>query len=223
MTATQWKTRSGALLLVVAGLTVASSGTPAMAAESQGNSGTIKVAFPTASTDPNNDAKPGCTVRLDFYGFNRGSYNAVFHAAAPTGSKQVASGSVLVTQPRTPASRYQTGKRFTLDVSGLTPGKAGYHFKVDVTNAARTSGGSKSKSFTFDCRPGGAVSFTGGSGSLSGGGHTHARRTAPVGGFDTGGGGAADSAALPLVPAAALLGGLGLLGVGFALRRRTLS
>lgn len=164
-----WKTRSGALLLVASGVALTSSGAPALAKESNGNSGTIKVAFPTASTANNNDAKPGCTVRLDYYGFNRGTYNAVF----TSGGKQVASGSVQVTQDRNPASAFQTSRRFTLDVSGLTAGNAGYAFRVVSTNTA--TGGSKSKNFTFDCQAGGATQFTGG-----GGGLTLAQRRAAV-------------------------------------------
>lgn len=225
---TNWKNRSGALLLVGAGLAVATSGAPALAKESNGNSGTIKVAFPTADAAPNNDAKPGCTVRLDFYGFNHGTYDAVFRAIAPTGSKQVASGSVVVTQPRTPASHRQTSKRFTLDVSGLTPSNAGYHIGVTVTNPAKSGNGGKHKSFYFDCRPGGSTRFTGGGGSVAGARST-ARRPSragggavPAGGFDTGGGGTADHG-VPLAPAAGLMGGLGLLGAGFVLRRRATS
>jgi len=195
---------------------------------SNGNSGTIKVAFPNANTDPNNDAKPGCTVRLDFFGFRRGTYHAEFRAIAPTGDKRLASGNVTVTQPRTPASAFQTSGRFFLDVFGLQPDKAGYHVNVKVTNTANPDGGAKSKNFTFDCVPGGQVRFSGGSGSTSvvrsgsGAGNVTGGSgsvgAVPRGGFATGAGGTAPDGP-PLLPIAGLLAGLSLVGAG-ALRRK---
>jgi hypothetical protein len=219
--------RTGAVLLAGAvGLTVATpvataapQPTPPSQSSSNGNSGTIKVAFPNADTAPGNDAKPGCTVRLDFYGFRQGTYQAAFHAIAPTGSKLLASGDVTVTQPRTPASRFQTSRRFTLDVSGLTPGNAGYHVGVKVTNPA-SGGGAKSKTFSFPCLPGNTVQFSGGSGSISVVGSSRGVVGSPRGGVASGAGGTAPTS-LPIAPMGGLLAGLALLGAGVVTRKRS--
>lgn len=230
-------TRTGTVLLACAlGLSLvgtasaASKPSPAPAksnsGQSNGNSGTIKVAFPGDNTAPGNDAKPGCVVRLDFYGFRQGTYHAVFNAIAPTGSKRLASGDVTITQPRTSGSKFQTSRRFTLDVSGLTPSNAGYHVKVRVTNPAKSGNGAKSKVFYFPCTPGNAAVFTGGGGGLtlnnarSGGSGSVRVGAVPRGGFATGAGGTADTS-LPLLPATGLLLGLGLLGGAAVVRRQS--
>lgn len=204
------------------GTNTGGSGSSSGTSQSQGNAGTIKIAFPGDGSAPNNDAKPGCVVRLDFYGFRTGTYRAVFRAIAPTGSKQLASGNVTVTQPRTPASRLQTSQRFTLDVSGLTPSNQGYHVNVKVTNPANPGNGGKTKNFYFDCVPANAAEFTGGSGSLTlasfGGGGGGVSR-APAGGFATGVGGPV-STDVPILPLTGLLAGLALVAAGALSRRR---
>jgi len=221
-------TRTGAVLLSSAALALAMGASPAAAkGSSNGNPGTIKVSLPTGSGGPGNTAKPGCSVRLDFYGFNMGTYPVVFRAIAPTGDKQVASGSVTITQGRKPASKLQTSKRFTMDVSGLQPGNSGYHIKVRVTNPAKNGNGAKSKVFTLDCSAGAPAVFTGGgvvptsgSGSTSGSGRANGGGgAAPVGGFSTGAGGTS-TPGLPVLPATGLLAGLALLTSGAVMRRR---
>lgn len=198
-----------------------SGGQSSGGAQSTGNAGTIKIAFPRADSDPDNDAKPGCTVRLDFYGFRTGTYNAEFNSIAPTASKQLATGNVTITQPRTPASRLQTSKRFTLDVSGLTPANQGYHVKVRVTNPANPGNGAKTKVFYFDCEPGNGTVFTGGGGGFLtfGAGSGSGNASNPRSGFATGAGGTAPSD-LPLLPISGLLAGLGLMGAAAATRTR---
>ncbi|HVF03665.1 MAG TPA: hypothetical protein VNA20_02375 [Frankiaceae bacterium] len=207
-------TRAGALLLTSAALALGLGAAPA-GAQNNGFPGSIKVSFPSASDDPDNTAKPGCVVRLDFYGFNKGTYNAVFRAIAPTGDKQVASGTVTVTQERTPASKLQTSERFTLDVSGLQPDNSGYHIGVEVTDPARQGSGAKTKNFAFDCQPGGPATFA----SVAGSGFSRDGGTAPAGGFDTGAGGASGRG-IPVLPATGLLAGFSLLAAGAVMRRR---
>jgi hypothetical protein len=205
------------------------------------------VAFPTADADPDNDAKPGCVVRLDFYGFKPGTYAAEFTAIEPTGGTLgvIAGGDVAVDGDRTPASRLQDSERFTLDVAGLVPTNAGYHVRVEVTRPDRDGNGAKTKAFAFACTPGNPVLFTGGGGGAAVGGTAAFAGTGaaaagagaagagvaaagapaavrvPRGGFAAGGGGTA-VAARDLTPAGLLLGGA-LLAAGAVRRRGALS
>lgn len=118
------------------------------------NSGSIKVAQIGSGTEPDNGAKPGCTFRVDFYGFRAGVLDVTVSAIAPTGDATVATDQVtLSTSAR--GNEYQASR--TYDVSGalggLTASDQGYHLRVDVKRTDSHGNGSKSKVFWLDCAP----------------------------------------------------------------------
>ncbi|MFN2625609.1 MAG: hypothetical protein ABR520_05935 [Mycobacteriales bacterium] len=149
-------------------------GTDKAAGQSNGFSGTIKVAAIGEDTAPDNNPQPGCLLRVDFYGFNKGTYAVRINAQAPTGSGELlASRSVTITQERIPASKFQTSETFdvrpALAAAGITPAKQGYHVKVTVTDPDKPGNGGKHKVAWLDCSPAevaAASSTTAGSGRL---------------------------------------------------------
>src|SRR3954451_16940230 len=66
---------------------VAVAGGPAVAADPLGNNGTVKVDALPFDSAPDNQPHVGCTFQIDFYGFDKGSYNATvtFEGQSPTG------------------------------------------------------------------------------------------------------------------------------------------
>jgi hypothetical protein len=64
--------RSTLLLPVAACLLIAASAAPAVAADPQGNNGTVKVAGRNVDTTPDNEPHPGCVFNVEFYGFDEG-------------------------------------------------------------------------------------------------------------------------------------------------------
>lgn len=125
------------------------------------NSGSIKIAQIGSGTEPNNDPKPGCTFRVDFYGFRAGTLNVTVSAIAPTGDSTLATDAVtLATSAR--GSQYQTSR--TYDVSGaladLTASNQGYHLRVDAKRTDSNGLGSKTKVFWLNCQPSTGVQGT---------------------------------------------------------------
>jgi hypothetical protein len=66
---------------------VATAGGPAVAADPQGNNGTVKIDALPFDTAPDNQPHVGCKFQVDFYGFDKGNYNATvtFEGQSPTG------------------------------------------------------------------------------------------------------------------------------------------
>lgn len=122
------------------------------------NSGSIKVAQVGSGVDPNSDPTPGCTFRVDFYGFRAGTLDVTVSAIAPTGDATVATDRVTLTSSAR-GSQHQTSR--TYDVSGplasLTATDQGYHLLVAAKRTDSNGLGSKTKTFWMDCNPSTAV------------------------------------------------------------------
>jgi hypothetical protein len=193
--------------IALTGLAVFAAAPSASAQE--GFPGTIKVSGVTDEPDPDNQAKPGCTARVDYFNFKTGTYDVGFTAVPPSGTQEVLSTTVDITQEAKGGNDVQQSERYRLDVSGLEMDGPGYKLQVRVSDPDKSGGGGKSKVFSFECLP---ESFGGGTGAAGGG-------VNPAGGFQTGFGGA--DGALPLLPMTALAAGLTLVGVGVTARRRS--
>lgn len=177
---------------------------PAASAQ-EGFPGTIKVSGVTDEPDPSNQAKPGCTARIDYFNFKLGTYDVVFTAVPPSGTQEVLSTTVTITQESQGGNDVQQSERYRLDVAGLEMDGPGYKLKVTVSDPDKSGGGGKSKVFSFECTP--ASGAGAGQGAVN-----------PEGGFQTGFGGA--DSALPMLPMAGVAAGLALLGAGAVARRR---
>lgn len=125
------------------------------AGQNNGNPGTIKIAAVGEDTHEDNNPKPGCLLRVDFYGFNAGTYSLRINAHPPTGDGQLLTrDSVAITGPRKTADgRFQTSRTYDLRaaLSGIAPAKQGYHVKVTVTDPSKPGNGGKHKVAWLDC------------------------------------------------------------------------
>ncbi|MCA1824028.1 MAG: hypothetical protein ABR520_11065 [Mycobacteriales bacterium] len=147
--------------------------------QSAGNSGTVKVNG--QGNSPNISASAGgCAVRVNFYGFNKGTYNVSINAQAPTGNGELlASDTVTISQERIPGSEFQTSITFDLTASlaSFEPSAQGYHVKIRVVNPSKPGNGAKQKVTWLDCpRPTPTVAPT----TAGGGGGTTPSPTATV-------------------------------------------
>lgn len=201
MSPTTTTTRGVAALGLAALVVLGTSPQAAADTHDQGFPGTVKVSAVGSPADPDNEAKPGCVARVDYFNFNPGTYQVTFTAVPPSGDRELLSTDVTIEQESQPASDAQRTERYELDVSGLAADGVGYHVSLEVSDPDREGEGAKGKVFGFEC----AVSAQ----SIA----------APDGGFRTGGGGTA--AALPLAPLAGLAGGALLLAAGAVARRRS--
>ncbi|MCA1823681.1 MAG: hypothetical protein LC640_05345 [Frankia sp.] len=151
--------------------------------QSAGNSGTVKVNGQGNSPDVSASAG-GCAVRVNFYGFNKGTYNVSINAQAPTGNGELlASDTVTITQERIPGSAFQTSITFDLTaaLAGFEPSAQGYHVKIRVVNPGKPGNGAKQKVTWLDCpRPTPTVAPTTTTTTAGGGGGTTASPTTTV-------------------------------------------
>lgn len=118
------------------------------------NSGTIKVAQVGAGTEPDNDPKPGCALRVDFYGFRAGTLNVTISVIPPTGNDAIATDTVsLATSAR--GNEYQTSRTYDLSgaLSSLGSSADGYHLRVDAQREGFPGNGSKTKVLWLKCAP----------------------------------------------------------------------
>ncbi|MCA1830814.1 MAG: hypothetical protein LC663_04795, partial [Actinobacteria bacterium] len=73
------------------------------------NAGTTKIAKPSSDFAPNNEPKPGCVLRVDFYGFRAGTLDVTINVIPPTGRGIVATDTVVI--PETVHGKtYQTSR-----------------------------------------------------------------------------------------------------------------
>ncbi len=82
------------VLGLAGGLAVAPASAFARPANPPGNNGTVKIDARPFDDAPNNEPHVGCNFQVDFYGFDKGNYNAMvtFSVQPPTGH-----GTVLLT------------------------------------------------------------------------------------------------------------------------------
>lgn len=125
------------------------------------NSGTIKVAQVGSGTEPNNEPHPGCTFRVDFYGFRAGTLALTISAISPTGDGTLATDSVTISRDAR-GSRYQTSRTYDVSsaLAGYTAAQQGYHLRVDAKRTDSNGQGSKTKVFWLDCAPDAEVGGT---------------------------------------------------------------
>ncbi|MCA1824029.1 MAG: hypothetical protein ABR520_11060 [Mycobacteriales bacterium] len=117
--------------------------------------GTIKVADPLANTAPGNEPHPGCSLRVDFYGFNLGPLSVTISGQAPTATDQpLSGGTVVITQPRK-GGQFQQSATFDLNsaLATVTPTAQGYHLKVTVVDPDKPGNGGKQKVLWLNCAP----------------------------------------------------------------------
>ncbi|HVE62384.1 MAG TPA: hypothetical protein VNB94_01090 [Mycobacteriales bacterium] len=201
-------TRLGAVLVAA----VALGGLAPAASAQEGFPGTIKVSGVLEAPTPDNQANPGCTARIDFYNFNLGTYDVLFTAMPPSGTREVLRSVVTLTRESPQGNDVQQSAQYRLNVTGLATDGPGYKLRVEVSDPAKSGGGGKSKVFSFLCLPQSVAP----SGEVLG--TRGVAGAAPVGGFDTGRGGAAG--ALPVLPMVALAVGVAAVGAGAVVGRR---
>lgn len=125
------------------------------------NSGSIKVAQIGSGTEPNNEPKPGCTFRVDFYGFRAGVLDVTVRAISPTGDATLARDSVTLSRSAR-GNQYQTSRTYDVSegLAGLTASNQGYHLRIDAKRADSNGNGSKTKVFWLNCAPDAEVQGT---------------------------------------------------------------
>lgn len=118
-----------------------------------GNSGTIKIVAVGADTHNDNEPHPGCTFRVDFYGFDAGTMHLTVRSVEPTTTALLRRETVSITRSAR-GNTFQTSR--TYDVSGelasFTPKQQGYHLRVDVRRSDANGQGSKTKVFWLNCQ-----------------------------------------------------------------------
>lgn len=164
------------------GAPAAGGGTPAAgghgrhagAQDPAGNNGTVKIITPGESDRiPDNDPHPGCSVGVEWYGFDAGSdvVSAVgFTMQAPTADATVSvDGPLRVPVGGDGASGAGTAtgldarETYTLSFTGTPHPKQGYHVKVTVATPRSLGNDTKTKVFWVEpCAPGASSALAGG-------------------------------------------------------------
>ncbi|MFN2616997.1 MAG: hypothetical protein ABR581_07710 [Thermoleophilaceae bacterium] len=133
--------------------------TGALGADPKGNNGTIKIDDVPFDSHPNNEPHVGCVFQVDFYGFDKGPYNAkvTFQLQPPSGRRVLRTDTVFIGEDAAGGGTDLDAERtydLNLDVmrSEFHP-KQGWHIEVIVE--APGAGGKiarKSKVFwAHDC------------------------------------------------------------------------
>ncbi|UDY24693.1 hypothetical protein [Nocardioides sp. Kera G14] len=137
------------------------TGTPSAAAEGDppGNNGTVKIITPgTGDGIPNNTPHPGCTVGVEWYGFDEGPdvvSTVSFAMQAPTADATVtvAGGPLSVPVGGDAASGAGTAtgldarETYTLSFTGTPHPKQGFHVKLTVSTPRSNGSDRKTKVF----------------------------------------------------------------------------
>lgn len=170
------------------GAPAAGGGTPAAgghgrhagAQDPAGNNGTVKIITPGESDRiPDNDPHPGCSVGVEWYGFDAGSdvvSTVNFTMQAPTADATVSvDGPLRVPVGGDAASGAGTAtgldarETYTLCFAGTPHPKQGYHVKVTVATPRSLGNDTKTKVFWVEpCAPGTGSALAGGLPALSG-------------------------------------------------------
>jgi hypothetical protein len=115
-----------------------------------GNSGTIKISAVDSVADPSNEPHPGCSFRVDFYGFRAGTFDVTVSTQPPTGREVLLTDVVtLATDAR--GNELQLQKVY--DVASMLPASddGRWHLRVDVARQGQPGNGSKTKVFWLEC------------------------------------------------------------------------
>jgi hypothetical protein len=128
---------------------------PALAADPAGNNGTVKVDAKPFDTAPDNQPHVGCQFQIDFYGFDRGPYNAkvTFTGQAPTGPGVVLSTSTVFIGQDAAGGGTDLDAQRTYDLSsvisklGAPQPQQGYHVKLTVNAPGSQGADTKYKVF----------------------------------------------------------------------------
>jgi hypothetical protein len=154
----RWRSAVGASLSAVAVCAVMAGGAFA-GGNPPGANGTVKIDGQPFDTHPDNQPHVGCVFQVDFYGFDRGNYNAnvSFDLQPPSGRRHLRSDTVFVGEDNAGGGTDLDAERtydLNMDVMrGEKHPKQGWHIKVTVD--APGAGGKiakKSKVFwVHDC------------------------------------------------------------------------
>lgn len=153
---------TGLSALPVAALLLLANPLSAAAADPPGNNGTIKVDGVAFDSHPDNEPHVGCNFEVDFYGFDKGDYNATvtFTAQAPTGNGQVIeTDTVPIGEDDNAGGGSQAGldAQREYDLSAALVGypeqkNQGYHVKLTVNAPGSQGADTKHKVFWVrDC------------------------------------------------------------------------
>jgi hypothetical protein len=150
----------GLTFAVVTAMMVAAFVAPAAAQGNPGGSnGTVKIDGVDAGTGNGNDPHPGCTFKIEFFGYDEGDLTATYSIKlhAPTAGPVVASGSVSIGGDPAGGATDLDGV-VPLDISealsesGVTPHPTqGYHVKVTVNAEGSKGADVKHKTFWVSC------------------------------------------------------------------------
>ena len=103
-----------------------------------GANGTIKIDGKPFDTTPDNQPHVGCVFQVDFYGFDKGNYNAAvtFTIQPPSGKwRVIRRDSVFVGQDNAGGGTDLDAERtydLNMDVYNFERTKQGFHIKVDI-------------------------------------------------------------------------------------------
>lgn len=137
-------------------------GAPPPAGNPPGNNGTIKVDGAPFDDAPDNEPHPGCSMQLDFYGFDEGDLYAdvTFDAIAPTAGGTVLSDRVFIGEDDNAGGGSTDGldASRTYDLApalaAIAPAAQGWHVKVTVRADGSQGADVKRKVFWLgDCAP----------------------------------------------------------------------
>lgn len=120
------------------------------------NSGTIKVSAIGTPADPSNEPHPGCAFRVDLYGFRAAQYDLTISLHAPTGSGELLSDSITVTED---AQGNELNLTRTYDVAELLPASEDgrWHLRVELKKEGSPGNGAKTKMLWLECPAGDAA------------------------------------------------------------------
>jgi hypothetical protein len=144
---------------LVPGVAVAASNPP-------GNNGTVKIDARPFDAAPDNEPHVGCTLQVDFYGYDEGDLEAQvsFEAHTPTlrpdGGQVLLTDSVFIGEDDNSGGGSEAGldarRTYRLDLAGMTPHPV-QGFLVKLTINADGSQGADTKHKVFwvtGCNPG---------------------------------------------------------------------
>ena len=125
-------------VLAVALVALAAVATAALGADPKGANGTVKLDGRPFDTHPDNQPHVGCIFQVDFYGFDKGNYNAkvTFTIHPPSGKgRTIRTDTVFVGEDRAGGGTDLDAQRtydLNMDVFARERHKQGFHIKLLV-------------------------------------------------------------------------------------------
>ena len=130
--------RAALIGLVVALAAIAVAAATALAADPKGANGTVKIDGKPFDTHPDNQPHVSCVFKVDFYGFDKGNFNAkvTFTIQPPSGKGRVIRrDTVFIGQDAAGGGRDLDAERtydLNMDVFARERHKQGFHIKLTV-------------------------------------------------------------------------------------------